>query len=145
MINLAAIETVGLALTYHAILSARLAEKARQRSTVEDEFISMLSAEQFDVREQAKRDVANLKHPTQKQQLRKLNGNGNLPNRHLKRLARHALPETKNAHPHDTAHAPPLGKLKNRTAAAARGEIQLLGLYGPLPLVSPPHRCAALS
>ena len=66
VINLAAIETVGLALTYHAILSARMAEKARQRSTAEAEFISMLSAEQFDVREQAKRDVANLKPPTQK-------------------------------------------------------------------------------
>ena len=135
-LNIAVIETVGLALTYHAILSSRMSEKARQRSTSEAEFISTLSADQFGVREQAKRDVDNLKPPTQKQQLRKLNGNGHLPNRHLERLARHALPEKKRP-PRDTAHASPLAKLKNRTAAA-RGAIQLLGLYGPLPWCFPP-------
>ena len=62
-LNLAVIETVGIALNYHNILSTRLTERARQRSTAEAEFVAELSSEQFGVREQARRDVANTKLP----------------------------------------------------------------------------------
>ena len=63
VLNLAVIETVGIALSYHNVLSTRLTERARQRSTAEAEFVAQLSSEQFDVREQARREVANVKNP----------------------------------------------------------------------------------
>ena len=64
-LNLAVIETVGVALSYHNILSTRLTERARQRSTAEAEFAAQLSPGQFDVREQARREVANAKPPSE--------------------------------------------------------------------------------
>ena len=56
VINMDVIETVGIALTYHNLLFPKLTEKARQRSAGEADFATMLSAEQFDIREQAKRE-----------------------------------------------------------------------------------------
>ena len=64
--NLAAIETVGLSLAYRDILSLRFTENDRHRSTTEAECASFLSAEQFGVREQAKCDDSNAKHPPAK-------------------------------------------------------------------------------
>ena len=65
VLNLAVIETVGVALTYHNLLTLKLTEKDRQRSVGEADFANMLSAGQFDVREQAKRadTTAKSTHP----------------------------------------------------------------------------------
>ena len=58
VLNLSVTESVGVAMLYHSALMTKLSEKARQRNTNEDEFIQLLSSEQFEFRERAKRDVA---------------------------------------------------------------------------------------
>ena len=60
-ISLAVVETVGVSSTYHNALSLGMAEKDRHRPTDAAEFAQLLSAEQLGGREQAKRDVSNLK------------------------------------------------------------------------------------
>lgn len=58
--NLPIVETVGIALSYHASLFPKLSETARQRAGAPSEFIQMLTCEQPELREQAKRGVAAL-------------------------------------------------------------------------------------
>ena len=51
-------ENAGLALSYHRALSQKLCELARQRTVAESEFVSFLSADNFPILEQAKRENA---------------------------------------------------------------------------------------
>ena len=57
MLNLCVTENVGLGLTYFKILSSRLEESARQRIIAPNEFAGLLSSEQLDVKEQARREL----------------------------------------------------------------------------------------
>ena len=63
VLNLAVLETVGIAISYRNLLPLKLTEKARQRSAAEADFAHMLSAGQFDIREQAKREATTAKAP----------------------------------------------------------------------------------
>ena len=58
VLNLCVTENVGLGLTYFKILSSRLEESARQRIIAPNEFSVLLSNEQLDVKEQARRELS---------------------------------------------------------------------------------------
>ena len=58
VLNLRVTENVGLGLTYFEILSSRLEENARQRVIAPNEFSVLLSNEQLDVKEQARRELS---------------------------------------------------------------------------------------
>ena len=51
-------ESVGTALSYHRIVGGKMQEKARKRPTVESDFVSIISTENFTVEEQAKKEIA---------------------------------------------------------------------------------------
>ena len=52
------VESVGVALSYHQALMTKLAEKARHRTNDAEDFTRLMPNEQFELREQAERDVA---------------------------------------------------------------------------------------
>ena len=57
-LNLAVVESVGVALAYHQILITKLQERARQRSSKLEDFASPLKSEDFATKEKAKREIA---------------------------------------------------------------------------------------
>ena len=57
-INLSAVEIVGVALQYRQSSKTKLAEIARRRANYAASFTLLMSTEKFDLREQARREVA---------------------------------------------------------------------------------------
>ena len=58
VINLSIADSVGVALAYRRLVATKLQEKARQRSAKLSDFAELLRAGDFDLKEQAKREIS---------------------------------------------------------------------------------------